>query len=1195
MIGTVEVSEFMNLSRRQLLHNMLMVVVLGFVSCFLHPVSAQTKSEQTSTADESQSSPNAQVDDEKRNEPRPHEQTIYVPYNKLRDVFEQQGRGVFLPYEKFQELWQAARSHAVPVPTPAHPVDSLITEIDSEAEVGQEVVTVNATLRIELLKPGWTKVPLRLSDAAIRSATIAGETARIITLDDGHHFLLIENPDKKSRQVELKLEYVRAYEKSPGKNSVRFFSPQASVNRWRVRVPQDGIKINIQPLIAAAELTPQPNASDKSTESQGSQPETAIVAFVGATPQVQIEWTAKAEGATGLTALATAQAVQEVMIDEGIARTRATLRYEISRAQLSKLVVDVPLDQKIVNVYDNNVRRWEINEVNSMRRIEVELFEPAAQQQTLVIEMEQGIDQAGPVQQEKIEASVPIVKAVDVGRQQGTVVVRVAPALRAEVTERVGVLQLDSNELPPSVKDQTWNFAYRYTALPYSLKLSLEKVQPKISVTQLVEAYIEPEQIQAELMAVYNIENAGVFQLELQIPNGFEVRQVRGATISDAPALQVDTHDIPADNPTRMNITLQRKAIGRVGLKVELVRRLTDNNLLTPTGSSSTLPVPIPQAKQILLDQVSGRLVIYSPESLRINPNVPQGLRAIAVEEAFDGIASSRNGRMPALRPVLAYAFAEQPASLDIVAERRKPFVTAGQRLAVRVESGVIRYEALIMFEIEYSGVKSLRIDVPTAIASELRNPGPLRDRPVEPLPNDVAEGYVAKSYAGSSELIGKQNITLTWEQKIGELDIGKSIEISVPHLRPMGTDRAWGQIVLAKNETLDIEPLGTPQGLRPIDPDQDVFPTAKIEKAAWALEFHDNWTLNLSATRYQMEEVKRTSIERALVRTIITRGGQLGVQALYRIRSARQRLTIKLPSDSEYDANPLRINGSPVPLERGNPNELFVPLVGQNAEQPFVLDLRYTHKGNQQKLEMPEFPEDPAAQKVYYSVFLPKELVLIDYRGNWTDEWTWSNQGFKRVPLANQTDSALESWVTDQIPISSSPPFQHDGTSWLFSTLKPQVGVNGTLALQVVDERIFAAIIFAALIAIGLIWLVRPVVEKLVVVALIVGAIIACGIFLPTLAHQLLNISTYAAMAVVGLLWTALHTGRSCIFLSQHWTNSTPRPKQSNVVEASVDTTNNSVYEPMKPSKSNEAEVVDSPATTEETDGIEGQGGKNG
>ena len=37
------------------------------------------------------------------------EQTIYVPYDKLRETFEKTGRGVFIPYDRFQELWQAAR------------------------------------------------------------------------------------------------------------------------------------------------------------------------------------------------------------------------------------------------------------------------------------------------------------------------------------------------------------------------------------------------------------------------------------------------------------------------------------------------------------------------------------------------------------------------------------------------------------------------------------------------------------------------------------------------------------------------------------------------------------------------------------------------------------------------------------------------------------------------------------------------------------------------------------------------------------------------------------------------------------------------------------------------------------------------------------------------------------------------------
>ena len=37
------------------------------------------------------------------------EQTIYIPYSKLRETFEKEGRGVYLPYDQFQELWRKAR------------------------------------------------------------------------------------------------------------------------------------------------------------------------------------------------------------------------------------------------------------------------------------------------------------------------------------------------------------------------------------------------------------------------------------------------------------------------------------------------------------------------------------------------------------------------------------------------------------------------------------------------------------------------------------------------------------------------------------------------------------------------------------------------------------------------------------------------------------------------------------------------------------------------------------------------------------------------------------------------------------------------------------------------------------------------------------------------------------------------------
>ena len=183
------------------------------------------------------------------------EQTIYVPYGRIREVFEKEGRGVFLPYEKFQELWQQARSKHVPEAAVRPPVTVLLVEADNEATVEKDVVLVKARIQIEVLGKGWHEVPLRLRDAAVRSATINDAPARILFSPENGYRLLLNSEQEEATRVTLALEYAKAFSKSPGQNSVSFEAPQVPVNRWRIRVPQAGVKVNVHPMIAATEVT----------------------------------------------------------------------------------------------------------------------------------------------------------------------------------------------------------------------------------------------------------------------------------------------------------------------------------------------------------------------------------------------------------------------------------------------------------------------------------------------------------------------------------------------------------------------------------------------------------------------------------------------------------------------------------------------------------------------------------------------------------------------------------------------------------------------------------------------------------------------------------------------------------------------------------------------------------------------------
>lgn len=1084
--------------------------------------------------------PGGKAEVEKPQEPDQtlREQTIYIPYEKLRKVFEKEGRGVFLPYEKFQELWQAAdQKHRRPVTTVKPPVPWLIAETNNEATVAKDVVRVKSVMKIEVLADGWLEVPLRLGDVAISEATLDGRPARLLGDDTGYR-LLVHNETAKPQQLELVLHFAKAITRAPGQNSVSFEIPQTPVSRWKVTIPEPGVKVNLHPLLAATEVAPE-TAEKKTSEKTGKEKEdkttsaiqekqrveqTVVLAFVGASPVVRIDWTPKAEGATGLDAMASVQSQQEVTIAEGAVRCLTRFAYAISRAELRQLSIEAPGDYKVVNIFDANVRQWSVEPAGTRQKITVQLFEAAKLTQNLRIELEKLLDD-----KELGSIEAPLVKALGVGRQQGVVLVRVAEGLRGTAGRTTGLLQVDAGEFAPESARAGWTFAYRYAAVPFALPLTIEKVEPRVLADSLVEAELQPESLALDMLTVYTIQRAGIFRLELDIPAGYEVRQVTGRSAAGAADVQVDAHhlvDRGKDKPRRLVVNLSRKAIGKVALVVQLHKDLHEASLLVPSAKPIDLELAIPRVAAETVERAAGRLVVHAPESLRVNPGKIEPLRIVSFPEAMATMESQRR-RTSDARPVLAFAYAQDPGVPVFSVLRRKPQVTIRQFLVARVEDGVVKYQATFFYNILYGRVKSLRIDLPETLASQVHNATPgMPEKTISPPPADLAKGDVAWSLAGQNELAGDGKIELAWETKIAKIELGGSIALDVPSLKPRDVDRAWGQIVLAKTETIDIqESTEEPKGLRPIDPQHDLMPGASSAGAARAYEFHDDWTLRVLAARYQLEETKRTSTELALLRMVVTRADKVSVQALYRMRSAQQRLVLAMPAGAKIDVDP-RIDGRQVRLEKGQADQVFVPLTQLNPEKAFVLELRYTVPGDGSRLEYPDFPVDelvqpyaPAVQKVYLAVYLPKESILLGRSGPWTDEFTWRRDGmFHTEPSPHESDSHLAASLLKGI---SSDTFATDGRMYLFSTLHPASPQTGALGLSRVRETWFHALVFCGVFVGGVLLLGARVTTRGMALGVLVIAMLLCGVFAPILSQQLQNATVTAAVCVL-VLWAA-------------------------------------------------------------------------
>jgi hypothetical protein len=256
----------------------------------------------------------------------------------------------------------------------------------------------------------------------------------------------------------------------------------------------------------------------------------------------------------------------------------------------------------------------------------------------------------------------------------------------------------------------------------------------------------------------------------------------------------------------------------------------------------------------------------------------------------------------------------------------------------------------------------------------------------------------------------------------------------------------------------------------------------------------------------------------------VVTRSGNTTVHAAYRVRSARQRLGLTLPADFQLDTQPLRVNGERRDLERGDKNELFIPLLNKAAGEPLVIELRYTLPRGASRLDLPEFLDEPAVQQVFLAVYVPEEQAMLGARGPWTEEfdWRWSI-GDVPVPMARQADQeflhSLESDVQLERPIGDDFPI--DGTRYVFSTLRPEAAPKGSLSLTTIRREYLQAFTIAAAVGLWFAGMRRGLQQRLTLLIFVVGGLLVLSVFLTTFVRQLADHVLVWSLVLVVAAWS--------------------------------------------------------------------------
>lgn len=176
-----------------------------------------------------------------QNDPPP-EKTIYIPYNRLWETFEKDKRGVFLPYEQFQQLWQKAYGDKPVEPAPL-PRDSTISAVQGFLSIGENSAEGSLKLTLHPHQKGWQVIPLRLGECAILDFSAERPDTWLIQDDKQGFALLIKKYSGHSRRLPCQPEIrLRNHEKARFKHAglCRAAQPDQSLGSDNTAARLDG-------------------------------------------------------------------------------------------------------------------------------------------------------------------------------------------------------------------------------------------------------------------------------------------------------------------------------------------------------------------------------------------------------------------------------------------------------------------------------------------------------------------------------------------------------------------------------------------------------------------------------------------------------------------------------------------------------------------------------------------------------------------------------------------------------------------------------------------------------------------------------------------------------------------------------------------------------------------------------------------
>jgi len=957
------------------------------------------------------------------------ERTVYVPYEKLKETFEKEGRGIFLPYEEFLKLWNAGQPKEKPSEEVKPPADAVISGGSYMGTAKEGAVRFEVTYKIKALGKAWSELALPLKDVAVETVTVSDPLAVFAAKGDGYTVLL-----PKPGEYTLTLAFSVRVDSKPGLRKIEFGIPPTAVSRLELAIPEKDLRVEVTPKMAATVTTP---------EGEG----TKVLAFVGNAAQVAVTWMPPVSKVEKGEAITIASQNLHVELGERILVLDTAISYKIERNEEDVFRITPPKDMRLLSVKGNNIREW----ATEQGVLQVRLHSPVKENYALALRFERVLT-ATP---DKMDVPFPVLAGVL--REDGFVTLANEAGLRVRVESSTGLSQVDPKELPDPLKRPNLLAGFRYMAHPLALALKIEQVQPQIqsSVVAVVSLGVEEDGMFG--WVDYQISKVGVFTLRLKAEGRWEP-----VTIGE-PATVEDFQTAAEGQYKVLTINLKNKALGAFRLPFKF----------TGPSRAAAGELTLESVQVVGTQQDKGLLGVSAPKAFKLTTVDRAKMSSANVQQLF------ATGLLSQLPPdfdlPLAYSYNQQPASVKVALERRQTEIRVTGYHTVTLSEAGLEMTHKLEYVIEFAGVDKLQFSVPSTLDDRLL---------------DIkCPGFKEKKKAGEKEgrstwevllqekTMGTVPVTISHKENLKESEPEKPQEITVPDIRAEEVKAETGFIAVRKESAHEIEPTAT--GLEPLEA---VNLPAEMRSSNVYLAyryFQAERKLTLKLIRHVPVELAKAIVDLMRVTFVVSEEKKLAVSAELWVENEKGEQYLELLlGHKEARVRALAVNGvSTNPLERKDGGTL-VKLAA--AGGPFPVQIIYSlplAEGDSKlgllgglslstmKVLEGEKRSDVPVNKIEAEVYVPEEYGYLGFRGTLharpagapasnTLAWINALRQQRGVAAIDRPPPLLGAFVTQGRPLS-------------FQTLAPV----GTLSLYYCDHRllwVFDILVFLAAILAG-------------------------------------------------------------------------------------------------------------------------------